>query len=273
MIKIKKNVQVDKGLEKPIKWLNKNDFTTISCCSGNHSGKDLFHIEFVGLKNVHRYLLMIHSRELGFSIKQIGREGLRIETFEFGIPRIQQLIKLLKKNKDAFKLRTMGISNWVKDESKKRRNIYSVQFYDYDGVLTDEQLEIISEIFPYDCIVYRTKHGFQFISFSLLHGLRYTKTKVLEISKQLNQDYWTEGRDLTLRVASKWEVKKNQRKTISEKPKFYAFLKAPYKHIISKKHLEFYHDYMDLPEDVYEAYSECDMRDYKIKIYHYITRD
>ena len=45
------------------------------------------------------------------------------------------------------------------------------------------------------------------------------------------------------------------------------------KNIISEKHLEFYFKYMDLPEEIYNLYQDCDLREYKIKIYHYKTGD
>lgn len=169
-------------------------------------------------------------------------------------------------------LRAMAISNWIKDE--KTNKVYSIQFYDYDndGVLSKAKLSRILEIFPYDCITYHTKHGIHFISFSLLHGLRITKARAVETSKRLgNQDYWTEARDLALRVSPKWTKKKYR--IVSEKPEFWTVINKPNGYIISKKHLEFYRLFMGLPKKVYELYDNCDKRDYKIKLHHYLTRD
>jgi len=188
----------------------------------------------------------------------------------------------MRTKKKSLKLRTMGISNWVYDTENKKA--YSIQFYDFD---VSEDLEgkrdviknivkRILAIFPYDCILYRTKHGIHFISFALLHGLRITKSRAVETSKILgHQDYWTEAKDLTLRISDKWKIKKfsKNRIKVSKKPKFLALIKKPNNYIISEKHLEFYYKFMGLPLWVYNKYNSCDKRDYKIKIYHYKTRD
>jgi hypothetical protein len=170
----------------------------------------------------------------------------------------------------------MGISNWVYDSNgKKGHKLYSIQFYDLDheGSIKKEVLTRILENFPLDCIMYKSKHGTHFISFALRFGLRYTKSRVIETTKDLvDQDYWTEAKDLTLRIAPKWI--ENYIET-SGKPKFLGLIRSPDpKNIrISGKHLDFYCKYMGLPNWVAERYSECDRRDYKIKIYHYKTRD
>lgn len=183
----------------------------------------------------------------------------------------------MRTDKKTLNLRSMGISNWAYDPKDKKR--YSIQFYDFDyngtKKITRNELIQIANIFPYDCIMYETKHGVHFISFSLLKGLTYTKSKVLELSKSLGkQDYWSEGKDLTLRISPKWKViSKRKRETISKKPKFKGLFRAPNKYRISKKHLEFYRKYMGLPEWVYNLYNDCDKKDLKIKLYHYKTRD
>lgn len=178
-------------------------------------------------------------------------------------------------DKDALFLRTMGISNLSYDVENKK--MYSIQFYDYDKNgfdmgIPQKHSELIASIFPYDCIMYESKHGFHFISFSLLKGKAITKARALKITKIFErQDYWCSLRDLTLRIAPKWEL--NTYKNISEKPKFKGLIRSPNKYIISEKHLEFYHDNMGLPDWVYTRYEDCDKRDYKIKIVHYKTRD
>lgn len=179
----------------------------------------------------------------------------------------------------SLKLRALGISNWCLDEETKKR--YSVQFYDYDfkdgeTKIPREDLLRIKEIFPYDAIMYQTKHGIHFISFALMQGLFRTKARVLETSKELGfQDYWTEALDLTLRVSAKWQCRKfKKREIVSDKPKFKGVLKeVNFGYRISKKHLDFYRKYMDLPNWVYKLYNDCDKKDYKIKVYHYKTRD
>lgn len=182
----------------------------------------------------------------------------------------------MRREDQKLELRTMGISNWCYDPKTKKR--FSIQFYDYDlngkGIIPLHFRKIM-QIFPYDCLMYDTKHGIQFISFSLLKGLNYTKAKSLEISKELDhQDYWTEAKDLTLRVSAKWKVRKfRKRMVISKKPKFRGLIKYPKTYRISEKHLEFYYKYMDLPQEVYELYNECNKKKYKIKVYHYKTND
>lgn len=181
------------------------------------------------------------------------------------------------RNEEKRKLRAMGISNWVYDvESKKR---YSVQFYDYDfngggrHIPRNELLRIM-EIFPYDCIMYETMGGIHFISFALLHGLNITKARALKLTRGLKtQDYWTSQKDLTLRVSEKWKTRLFRGyKVVSPRPQFLGLPRPPNKYRISKKHLEFFKKNMNLPEWVYDLYSECDQRDYRTRIYHYKTR-
>lgn len=186
----------------------------------------------------------------------------------------------MRVNKRKLNLRALGLSNECIERKTKKR--FSIQFYDYDyklGVFSIPRLDLvrIKEMFPYDAIMYETKHGIHFIGFSLLKGTFRTKARAIETSKDLGfQDYWTSQTDLTLRVSAKWQVKrfKRNRLIVSEKPKFKGVLKGPnFEYRISKNHLEFYRKYMDLPNWVYELYSECDKKDLRIKIYHYKTRE
>ena len=281
MVKYKRKFTCDKSISKGIKWLNKKGFYTVGSCSGldidhKNQERNRMYIEFEGLRHTKRYQILITARKIGFQIKK-KRYILRIETESTKkLSMFELFIDSLKKNEGVFNVRTMGISNWVFDENKKE--LYSIQFYDFDyndHNISKAELDRISDIFPYDCLMYGTKHGIQFISFALLHGLRYTKTKTIETSKDLGkQDYWTEAKDLTLRIAPKWkESRFKKRHIISKKPKFRGLIKIPTDYIISEKHLEFYHNFMNLPEWVYNKYNACDKRDYKIKIYHYKTRD
>lgn len=175
-------------------------------------------------------------------------------------------------------LRAMGLSNWVYDEKNKKR--YSIQYFDYDFNGEGENIHqsiiwAIMDIFPYDCIMYQTNHGIHFISFALLHGLNITKARVLKLTKNLKtQDYWTSQKDLTLRVSEKWKPRLfRSYKVVSDRPSFKGVSKFPNKYRISKQHLDFYRKFMGLPDWVYNLYNDCDKRDYKIKLYHYKTRD
>ena len=276
--------------------MNKNGYYTIGCCSGleidHDNERDLMYVEFAGLTKRKTLRVKILAKQFGFEV--LNKTQLRIETeSDDKLEMFNEFIDYLKYNEQKLSLRAIGISNWAYDSDKKKR--YSVQFYDYDyngvdNIPRDDLLKIL-EIFPYDCLMYETKQGVHFISFSILLGLHKAKANVLETSKALEgQDYWTEGKDLTLRVSAKWKIKLfRKRKIVSEKPKFKGLIKSPdnliktensflnsknpSKYVVSKKHLEFYRKYMGLPDWVYEQYLDCDMRDLRIKNYHYKTRD
>lgn len=280
-IKYRRKFNCDKSISKGILQLNKLGFYTIGCCSGlkkdhpDREERNRMYIAFERLPNDKKSEISIISRDLGFEIKN---KGLKIETEnENKLQMFNELIERLKKGKEKLKLRTMGISNWVYDRENKKR--YSIQFYDYDhngGEIYQDILQKIMQIFPYDMIMYSTKHGIHFISFSLLQGLNRTKSLSLKLTKELgNQDYWTTSKDLTLRIAEKWKIRRfrRKRKIISDRPRFKGLVKPPNKYKISNKHLEFYFKYMGLPKWVYEKYNDCDKKDYAIKIYHYKTRE
>ena len=295
-IKIKRKFTGDKSISKGIKFLNKNEFYTIGYCSGlaidHDNERDLMYIEFAGLTKANTLRIKVLAKQYGFEVKDKGL--LRIETkSDDKLEMFNSFIDYLKYNTQKLSLRAIGISNWAYDSEKKKR--YSVQFYDYDfngekRIPRNDLLRVL-EIFPYDCLMYETKQGIHFISFSILLGIHVAKARVLATSKALDgQDYWTEGKDLTLRVSAKWKLRPfRKRKIVSKKPKFKGLIKSPNnviktqnkflnssnpdKYVISKNHLKFYRKYMDLPEWVYELYADCDMRDLRIKNYHYKTRD
>lgn len=192
------------------------------------------------------------------------------------------LVKMKRKKR---MLRAIGINNICYDlETNKRK---SVQFYDYDTkhirnsiikILPDELQEIL-KYFKNDCIIYKTKHGFHFISFALLPNVFISKANVLRITKRLNetQDYFPYQKELTLRVSPKWKIKRfsKRRKTISKKPKFASFFIHPRNNMeVSKTHLNFYLKYMNLPIEIYKEYEKnCILKENKITISHYRTRD
>ena len=156
------------------------------------------------------------------------------------------------------------------------KNQFDINLKSFIEDIGKEYEKEIMKIFPYDCLFYETKHGFHFISFSLLRGTAITKARALHTTKVLEkQDYWCRLKDLTLRIAPKWKVSRFKKyyQIISKKPKFRGIIKEPNKYIISENHLNFYYKYMDLPEWVYEKYLDCDMRNYKIQIVNYKTRD
>ena len=198
-------------------------------------------------------------------------------------------------NERDYPLRAMGISNKCVDtenrvtdlQLKSKNGIYSIQFYDFDfpngeTKLTQKQVQNILEIFPYDCFCYETLHGMHFISLALLKGLRITKTRAFQKSKEfLNQDYWTKFHYLTLRVSGKWKTKflkifpRKKYKVMSPKPVFFGLIKEPRRGIkISGKHLEFYKKHMDLPTWVWKKYIEnCNVYNLDINLYHYATKE
>ena len=296
-VKTHRAFKCDKSIAKGIEWLNKNDYYTLGCCSGlekdHDNERDLMYIEFAGLTKAKTLRIKIRAKQFGFVVHNFSI-GVRIESEKDNkLEMFNDLIEYLRYSEHKLNLRAIGISNWAYDSENKKN--YSVQFYDYDyngtkNVPRDDLL-LILEMFPYDVLMYETKQGVHFISFAILLGLHTAKARVLELSKKLgNQDYFTEGKDLTLRISAKWKIRfLRKRKIVSEKPKFKGLIKTPDnlikkpnkflnsqnidKYVISKNHLEFYKRYMDLPNWVCELYSDCDARDLKIKNYHYKTRD
>jgi len=300
-ISYKRRFLCDESMVKGILRLNKLGFYTIGCCSGlkiDHpdSEREILYVEFEGLNSDKRAEVFLNARELGFAIKKGGmNRKIRIEAEnDDKIEMFASFVKAIKRKEKKLELRAIGLSNWAYDPETKKK--YSVQFYDYDyngdshRIPRSDLLRIL-EIFPYDCLMYETKQGVHFISFSILLGLNVAKARVLKLTKGLKgQDYWTEAKDLTLRVSGKWKTKRLKKREIaSKKPKFKGLIKGPDnlikkynpilksknpdKYVISKNHLEFYKKYMNLPDWVYKLYTDCDKRDLKIKIYHYKTGD
>jgi hypothetical protein len=184
----------------------------------------------------------------------------------------------------------MGISNrCYAGEIKKGvpRERYSVQFYDFDGSEPEFKRAIptIMRIFPYDALAYKSKHGFHVLSFSLLKGYLAPIRRARMITKILNsadrmpeQDFGSFGENfekgLALRVSSKWRKRFFRRnKIISGKPTFFGLLKSPNRYRISERHLNFYRDFMALPDWVYKKYDDCDKKNLDTFMYHYYTGD
>jgi hypothetical protein len=131
----------------------------------------------------------------------------------------------------------------------KAVNGKSLQFYDYDGDYSSAELKQILEIFPNDCIAYKSKNGTHFISFTLLN-LTDSMKNAYELSKKLNQDYVVPN-FLILRVSSKI----SENKIISHCPYFLKIIKEPRINTeISGSHLNFYRKVMKLPIEIYQLY-------------------
>ncbi|GAH05482.1 unnamed protein product, partial [marine sediment metagenome] len=105
--------------------------------------------------------------------------------------------------------------------------------------------------------------------------LRLTKSRSLLLSKTFNQDYFASAKDLALRFTGKWKLNRftGKYKTVSPKPVFRGVARYPSNFRISRQLLEFYKRYMNLPNWVFELYENCIKFNYRIKTYHYKTRD
>lgn len=177
-------------------------------------------------------------------------------------------------------LRAIGINNICYDRTNRKK--YSIQYYDMDikeSKMLIAEFNTILQIFPNDLILYQTKHGLHFISFTILDNIFISKANVLKTTKLLNetQDYFPYQKELTLRVSGKYKRKRLSKthKIISKKPKFLLFFKEPNKcSKISKNHLEFYFKWLNLPKKIYEYYLKyCDLKKYDITMSHYRTGD
>jgi hypothetical protein len=166
-------------------------------------------------------------------------------------------------------VKAIGISNiaWAYSENKH----YGLQFYDFDGFPSPSQLDEILSYFPFDVLIYRTRDGFHFTSFTLLSNLYIPKANSLMLSKAFNQDYWSRFMDLTLRISDKFT--RWRRKTKSSKPVFVELTSPPlFDRPISAGHLEYYRKYMGLPNRVYDLYSKCPQIPTVIQLHFYKTR-
>jgi len=174
---------------------------------------------------------------------------------------------------------TFGIANIVKDGEKfvgKNTPEFGLQFYDFDGDYNSEEFQKIQEIFPNDLFIYKSKHGYHFVSLTLMDidlAIRNANT----LSRNFkNQDYILPIKDcryLVLRVAPKWN--KESKLKISDNPAFLQVVQFPKKKtIISGNHLDFYWRYMNLPQPIYEFYKDmCRIRRGVIYFIYYTTGD
>jgi len=174
--------------------------------------------------------------------------------------------------KEEYPLRAMGVSNLV------GKNIGAIQFYDIDMpepihelVLDNIVSEVISAIFPDDCVIYRTTHGYHLVSFSVI-SVWEAKANAISVSRILCQDYWSEQKDLVLRISPKWKLKKftKGREVVSHKPRYWLTKQVPQgRSAYSKNHLDLYKEFLGLPVRLYNKYLEFPMCKQELKIYHY----
>ena len=181
-------------------------------------------------------------------------------------------------------LTAIGISNlilanyklWIKKdyrrlyESPHQRYFFNVQFYDFDGIPTKEELNQILALFDNDCIEYDSGKGRHFISFAICKGKSYCLKRAVELSAKLNQDYAMET-NLVLRISEKW-LNGNP---VRERPIFKKVHKPPMKNlIISRRHFAMYSEFLNLPEFVRDIYKRqtCIMIDGQVRLFRYRTR-
>ncbi len=174
---------------------------------------------------------------------------------------------------------TFGIANIFKDGLRdvgKNTPEFGLQFYDFDGDFTQKEMKRIFEIFPNDLFMYKSKHGYHFISLTLMNidlAIRNANT----LSRNFKtQDYILPIKDcryLVLRIAPKWN--KSSKLKVSDNPEFDHVIQYPQKKtIISGNHLDFYYKYMNLPKSIYECYlKNCRVKYGVIYFIYYTTGD
>jgi len=175
---------------------------------------------------------------------------------------------LVKTNSKGVKVLLDCYAYGISNELSLRQG---VQFFDFDGKPTPNQLKTILKRFPNDCLRYITEHGSNmFISFTpiqLIHSISISKG----LSEILNEDYKM-SRNLILRISPKYDVV--SQKTRANKPIFLEFTKKPkIDSKISQAHLNFYRNYMDLPKEIFDFYSDnCFLCHKQVRIAFYYCR-
>lgn len=180
-------------------------------------------------------------------------------------------VKNLTETKVTLKLYAMAIA--VSNLIEINKKIYALQFYDYDGKLEKDKMELVKPLFEgRDCIIYKTRFGYHFVSFTIDFKNNYKKIRknTEKISKQLNQDYRFNNTDyLCLRISPK-TTKKGVRQG---RPQFYGVLNKPkLDNIISSEHLKCYAEKLGMASRVFESYLNCKLVKGNIKLHTYRTR-
>ena len=169
---------------------------------------------------------------------------------------------------------TIGIANMTTWRWGGVENRLVMQFYDFDGELDSnifvKTIDEIRKIFPNDCLIFKSKNGYHFISFTLLDKKpKFVRKRASKLSKKLGQNYTSEMQALVLRIAPKFK----ERQIVSERPKYYTILKFPRKDTpIAKNHLELYHEYLRIPEHIYNYYiKHCTLIHAELNLVYYRT--
>ena len=180
-------------------------------------------------------------------------------------------LKEIKEFKKKFPSRAFGIGHFTTTNNGIRRGL---QFYDYDGSLNQQKLRKILSIFPNDCIIYKSKNGFHFYSFTLIDS-DLARTRANGLTESFNeigdkQDYKSKTQ-LILRISPKFL----DNKIISEETKFLKYIKLPVKNkFVSKTHLDFFLDFKELPKRIYYAYKyNSILVDASLALNYYHTRN
>jgi hypothetical protein len=172
------------------------------------------------------------------------------------------------------KLYAMGMGNSLDKGSKFNENFKAIQFYDYDkNCLPKDVFKQILEVFPYDCMVFKTLNGFSFISLTVLDSWKVAKDNAVMLSKKFREDYTSGMKELVIRVSGKFRRKDH--KKVSHKPFFLGLIKPlKEKKTISLNHLNFLDNAGILPKWVYEYYTKnrYDLRKYEISVFKYYTK-
>lgn len=170
---------------------------------------------------------------------------------------------------EEYPLYALGVSNVV----YVKENRFGLIFYESDSKKIERSiLSKIIKIFPNDLILFETRRGFHFISFTLFN---YDDVRVMiyALSKILGSHYGVYKHQLVLRVTPKKRV--SDQTIVHDSPKFYKFLKKPKKDsFVSLKHLKTYSTNCSLPEEVLNYYlSNCKCLAGKVCFYYYRTKD
>ena len=166
-------------------------------------------------------------------------------------------------------LRTIGVGNVSYSDNKR----YCLQYYDFDGEFTTKELNKISELFPNDCIVLKSRNGYHFYSLTLMTKRpKKIKRKAFKLSKKLHQDYCTpknKMKNLVLRIGPKFK----NGITVSDRPTYFFQWKFPTPgSLIAKKHLEFFYRFLNLPELIFKYYYKyCNLVENSFNIVYYHT--
>jgi len=131
---------------------------------------------------------------------------------------------------------------------------FGFQMYDYDSetLLPKEVIDKILTIFPDDCQMFRTEHGFHFVSFRVI-DYETTLLRVRKLAEIFPEQDYNPKYNLTLRIAPKFSIK--DLSIISKAPKFYMELKEPsntYEYAFYP--LMYYFKHLGLPTKIFVKY-------------------